>query len=42
MSTVVNRLGESYDWGQVKIMLFGTQVIGVTEITYDLERAFQG
>lgn len=37
----VNRLGESFDWGQVKIMLFDTEVIGVTEITYDVERDFQ-
>lgn len=37
----VNRLGESFDWGDVKIMLFDTQVIGVSEISYDVERAFQ-
>lgn len=34
----VSRLGQSYAWGDVRLSLFGREVIGVTNIEYDVER----
>lgn len=38
---IVNRLGESFVWGDVKVVLFNVPVFGITEISYSAKREYK-
>lgn len=38
MATTVNRLGQSYTWADVKLSIFGREVVGVTSVEYEEEQ----
>ncbi|MBX7241864.1 MAG: hypothetical protein K1X92_08950 [Bacteroidia bacterium] len=34
----INRLGQSYAWGDVKVSVFGRELVGITSVEYDKEK----